>query len=394
MKFDWSLFIIALLLSAIGVLLVYSAVNNTALEKLYVRQAAFLFVAIGLMLLIWHIPIRIHDGLAYAYYIVMLAVLVLVLLQDEPVKRWLGFGAWKIQPSEFSKLVMVFVLGRWFRDHNKSIDSPITIGAAILAVLPPFFLVIREPDLGTGIVFFVLLFTMLYAAKVRPLNLFLLLTPLVAMISAVHWIAWAIYFVLLLFILIKWRATTTTFLTTVILAVSIGVTTPYVWTHLHPYQRERIKVFLDPEHDPLGTGYQLIQSKIAIGSGGVFGKGFLEGTQIKLAFLPAKHSDFIFAVMAEQFGFIGCFIILFLYFILLWKIIKIASQARSQFGNIIAMGIAGIIFFQVLINIAMTLGLAPITGIPLPFLSSGGSSLIVFWAMIGILQYISSQSEE
>ncbi|MCD6418893.1 rod shape-determining protein RodA [bacterium] len=391
MKFDFWIFISSLLLSLIGIFLIYSAVFGTSLEKLYLRQGAFLCVAIGVMVILWKIPVRLHDGMAYIYYIAIILVLFVVLLQNADVKRWLALGPIRVQPSEFSKLVMILVIGRWFRDHLKSLSSPITIGMAILLILPPFFLVIMEPDLGTGMVFFVMLFFMMYGAGVRPLHIFLILTPILAMVSAFHWIAWTIYFVILLFILIRWRTSPTTFITTIIVAISVGLTTPYVWAHLHPYQKERIMVFLNPSYDPFGAGYQLIQSKIAIGSGGVLGKGFLHGTQIKLAFLPAKHSDFIFAVLGEQFGFVGCFIVIFLYFILLWRILKIASQSRMAFGSIVAFGIAAVIFFQVSINIAMTLGLAPITGIPLPFLSSGGSSLVVFWAMIGILQNIYSQ---
>ncbi len=394
MRFDFGLFISSLLLSIIGILLIYSAVCGTPLQKLYLRQSAFLFVAIGVMVILWRIPVRVHDGMAYIYYILIIAALALALVQGAEVKRWLGVGPLRIQPSELSKLVMILVIGRWFRDHTKSLASPITIGTAILLILLPFFLVMMEPDLGTGIVFFVMLFVMMYGAGVRPLHMFLLLTPALAMVSAFHWLAWAIYFVLLLFILVKWRVTPATFITTVIFAISVGLMTPYVWAHLHSYQRERIMVFLNPGYDPFGAGYQLIQSKIAIGSGGVFGKGFLQGTQTKLAFLPAKHSDFIFAVLGEQFGFIGCFVVLFLYLLLLWRILKIASQARMPYGSIVAFGIAAVISFQVFINIAMTLGLAPITGIPLPFLSSGGSSLVVFWAMIGILQNISSQKIE
>jgi len=394
MKFDFGLFAIALALSLIGILIIYSAVVGTGLEMLYLRQMAFLLIGIGVMFFLWRIPIRIHDGLAYVYYILIVILLALALFQHAEVKRWLGVGMFRIQPSEFSKLIMVFALGRWLRDHLKDIDSIFVIAFAILMIIPPFFLVIREPDLGTGIVFSVLLFVMLYAAGTRPLYLFLLLTPLLAMVSAVHWIAWMVYFLLLIFILIRWRVSPTLFVIVVVIAIFIGVSTPYVWSKLHPYQRERIMVFLNPHHDPFGAGYQLIQSKIAIGSGGIFGKGLLEGTQTKLAFLPAKHSDFAFSVLGEQFGFIGAVVLLFLYWLLLMKILALSKSARTPFASIVSAGFGGIIFFQVFINIAMTLGLAPITGIPLPFISAGGSSLIMFWAMVGVLQNIRSQIVE
>ncbi|RKZ35147.1 rod shape-determining protein RodA [bacterium] len=394
MKFNWGLFLVALTISVVGIIAIYSAVYGTELENLYLRQSAFLLIAIGVMFIFWRIPIRIHDGLAYIYYIIIIAILGITLLQSGEVKRWLGFGIFRIQPSEFSKLAMVLIIGRWIRDNLKNVDSVKTIAVSLLLIVPPFFLVVAEPDLGTGIVFCVLLFVMLYAGGVRPLHLFLLLTPFLAMLSAVHWIVWVIYMIILVSVLIKWRIAPVKFIIVLTMAIFIGTSTPYVWSKLHPYQRERIMVFLNPHHDPFGAGYQLIQSKIAIGSGGVLGKGLLQGTQTKLAFLPAKHSDFVFSVMGEQFGFVGVAILLFMFWVLLKKILDISSSARTPFASVVAMGIAGIIFFQVFINIAMTIGLAPITGIPLPFVSAGGSSLITFWAMIGILQNIHSQAIE
>ncbi len=393
MKFDFPLFLIALLLSIIGIVVIYSATYNTELSGLYLRQIAFLLVGIGVMFFLWRIPLRIHDGFAYVYYIAIIVLLSLTFLEGGRVHRWIRLGPVTVQPSEFSKLVMVFVLARWLRDRIREINSIITIVGAFALVIIPFVLVVKEPDLGTGIVFVVLVFVMLYAAGVRPLYLFLLLTPLLSMVSAVHWIAWAVYMALLLFIMIRWRVSPGLFAVVLVVAIFIGASTPYVWSRLHPYQRERIMVFLNPHHDPFGAGYQLIQSKIAIGSGGILGKGILKGTQTKLAFLPAKHSDFVFSVLGEQFGFVGAVVLLFLFYLLIKRILDISSSARTQYGSIVAMGIAGIIEFQVIINVAMTLGFAPITGIPLPFISAGGSSLITFWAMIGVLQNIHAQSE-
>ncbi len=372
-------------------MLIYTAVYGTPLGKLWIRQTAFLLFSLGAMTFFGRIPMRLHDGLAYVYYGVVLLALVLALLQPTEIKRWLSFGPVRFQPSEFAKLGVIFALGRWLRDHSRSINSVWTIAGALFLVALPSALVVREPDLGTALVFFVIAFAMLYAAGTRPLYLFLLLTPALAMVSALHWVAWAVYFALLLVVLFAWRVSPTVFLGAVVVAIAVGVTTPYVWAHLHPYQQERILVFLNPGHDPFGAGYQLIQSKIAIGSGGVFGKGFLEGTQIKLAFLPAKHSDFIFAVLGEQFGFVGCVLVLALFWLFIWRAVRIASQARTTFGSVVAMGIAAVVAFQVVVNVSMTVGLAPITGIPLPFLSSGGSALVTFWLMTGALQQIYSQ---
>lgn len=164
-----------------------------------------------------------------------------------------------------------------------------------------------------------------------------------------------------------------------------GIITPIVWNHLLPYQRMRILIFLDPGADPRGAGYQIIQSKVAIGSGGFWGKGFLNGTQTGLHFLPAKHTDFIFSVCGEEFGFWGSFIVLTLFVIFLWHAIGIGYRARNRFGRFLAVGAAGIVGFQLLVNAGMTLGVMPVTGIPLPFVSYGGSSLLLFWTLTGLL---------
>ncbi len=393
-KFDWLLFFTALAISLFGLAMIFSAVHDSPLVDIFYKQAIFLGIAISFSLALWKIPARVHDGFAYIYYAVTIFLLVIVLFQSAEVKRWLGFGIFRIQPSELSKLVMIFAIGRWIRDHAKNIDNFFVFAGALALMGLPFVLILKEPDLGTAIVYWVVIFSMFYAGGIRPLNLFLILTPFFAMVSALHWIAWLAYFSLLIFVLLKWRVTPSTFFVTVVVAISIGASTPYVWSQLHPYQRERILVFLNPQHDPLGAGYQLIQSKITVGSGGILGKGYLEGSQTKLSFLPAKHSDFIFSVIGEQFGFAGAMALLFMFWVLLWRIMRIASFSRTQYGTLVAAGVAGVIFFQAFVNIAMTVGFAPVTGIPLPFVSAGGSALIVFWGMIGVMQNIHSQTEE
>ena len=394
MKFDIVLFLSVLILSIIGILLIYSAVVDTPLRTLYLRQSAFLLLAFGSMFLISRIPLRVHDGLAYIYYIVILLMLIVVMLQRGNVHRWLVLGPIRLQPSEFSKLAMIFVLGRWLRDHIREINSFKVILGSFLIMLPPFILVIMEPDLGSGIIFLVILFIMLLAGGARFVLILLLLNPLIAMIAAFNKIAWVAYFILLIATLIKYKTRFAMFFVTVTIAIIMGSATPYVWAKLHPYQRQRIKVFFNPTHDPFGAGYQLIQSKIAIGAGGLTGKGFMKGTQTRLQFLPAKHSDFIFAVLGEQFGFIGSIIIIFLYWLIIWRGLTIAKNSRTQFSWMVSLAIVGMLTFQVFINIAMTVGFAPITGIPLPFLSSGGSSLVVFWSAVGILMSIYSQRIE
>lgn len=387
-KFDILLFLTALVLTALGVLLIFSATLGSNLEILWEKQLLFAIIAVLIFILVYRIPTQFHDALAYVYYLIAVSLLILVLFWGRNVHRWIELGFLRFQPSEVAKLSMVFVLARWFRDHSKNVSSWLVIAFGAFLVVPPFILVVVEPDLGTGIVMAVTYLGIMWAAGVEPIKFFAIVAPLLAVICASHLVLWGAFFFLTLFIL--WRSRASLPMATILLfiIVFIGASTPYIWSRLRPYQRERILVFLNPEHDPFGAGYQLVQSKIAIGSGGIWGKGFLKGTQTKYEFLPAKHSDFIFATLGEQFGFIMSIMVIALYWMIIWRGIKISLQCPTHFGKLVSAGIVSIIFFQVAENIGMTIGLAPITGIPLPFLSSGGTSLAVFWIMIAILERI------
>jgi rod shape determining protein RodA len=219
-----------------------------------------------------------------------------------------------------------------------------------------------------------------------PLNrVVLIMTPVLSIIFAFHWFSWAVFFFVVLTLILLSRLHIWQGVFFFFANLSIGMVTPLIWNNLRAYQKMRIITFLDPGQDPRGAGYQIIQSKIAVGAGGLFGQGFLQGTQTKLNFLPERHTDFIFSVLAEQFGFIGCLIVLILFTMLFYRGFAVALKARNQFYSFAACGLTTILAFQVLINIGMSLGLMPVTGLPLPFLSYGGSSLIFFWAAIGFL---------
>jgi len=388
---DWTLLIAAILLSVIGILLIYSVSPDS---KFWIRQAIYFAVGIAVMFSVWRIPMRVHYSLGWIYYAILLIILVTLLLQGGEVKRWLSIGPLSFQPSELAKLAMVFVMGRYLYDRKKDIESPkLIIGAFLLTGLP-FAIVMGQPDLGTAMVFTAILITMLYTAGIGELTLFILASPFLSLISAVQWIPWAVYFIILLVILYATRSRLVVFLPVAVVNLFIGIFTPAIWRGIHEYQKERILVFLDPGRDPFGAGYQIIQSKIALGSGQFWGKGFLEGTQVNLAFLPARHTDFIFAVLGEQFGLIGCTIVLALFLIMFYRIIKIADDARNLYARIVAIGAGTILFFGATVNIGMVSGVMPVTGLPLPFISLGGTSLITSLAIIGILQNIYSHGIE
>jgi rod shape determining protein RodA len=249
----------------------------------------------------------------------------------------------------------------------------------------PFILIIKQPDLGTSMVFIAILVAMLYHAGMKPANLFLLLSPAISLICAFHLISWMI-FILVVFLMLflsrpRFLTTAAIFLTN----FAVGIITPIMWRGLHEYQQKRILVFLDQGRDPLGAGYQVIQSKVALGSGGFLGKGFLHGTQTKLAFLPAQHTDFIFSSFGEQFGFWGSMVLLLLFLILILRGVKIAQMARNKFAGLVAQGVTAVIFFHVFVNVGVSLGIMPVTGLPLPFMSYGGSSLITNMILVGLL---------
>lgn len=379
---DWTLIVCALLLSIIGIILIYSA--NPA-NRLWMKQLAYLIVGIAVMFVMWLIPLRFHYSMGLIYYALAILILLLALFQQSEIKRWIFIGFTSFQPSEFAKLFVAFTLSRFLYDRKGNIGKPSVFLSAIVMVLVPFFIVMGQPDLGTAMVFTAILVASLYTAGLSELALFLLASPFLSMVASVHWISWAIYFVILLAVLWFSRTRLLLFSISALGNLIIGIFTPAIWRGIHEYQRERILVFLDPGRDPFDAGYQIIQSKIALGSGQFWGKGFLKGTQINLAFLPARQTDFIFSVLGEQFGFVGCFVVLLIFAVLFYRILKIVDNARNLYTRLVAVSVGSILFFGTFVNIGMVSGIIPVTGIPLPFITLGGSSLITSFAIIGVL---------
>jgi len=337
------------------------------------------------MFLMWNIPLRFHYSFGWIYYGLAIVLLLVALFQESAVKRWVPIGPFSFQPSEFAKIFVALALSRFLYDKKGEIEKPKAFLPVIALVLVPFFIVMGQPDLGTAMVFTAILVTSIYTAGMSELSLFLLASPFLSMVMAVHWIAWAVFFVVLLAVLWFSKVRLLLFSISALGNLIIGVFTPAIWRSIHDYQRERILVFLDPRRDPFGAGYQIIQSKIALGSGQFWGKGFLRGTQTKLAFLPARQTDFIFSVLGEQFGFVGCIVVLFILFCLFYRILKITDNARNLYTRLVAISVGTILFFGTFVNVGMVSGIMPVTGIPLPFISLGGTSLITSFATIGLL---------
>lgn len=381
----------ASLLSLIGLLLVYSASRNVTIASgsgLFVKQLIWLSLGMVMGLVFFLIPLKFHELFCGAYYLIGLCLLILVIFMGEQrsgAVRWFSLGGLVFQPSEFFKLAFVLVLARYLAYSRRSFMSLKWLASVFFLTFIPMILVLKQPDLATSLVFIAISAVMFFWAGVIPLYILFIFSPLLSLIAAFHWISWAVFFLLFLLLLYYLKPNFLLSAALVFLNLIFGIVTPLVWSHLHDYQKMRILAFLDPTRDPQGAGYQIIQSKVAIGSGGLLGKGFLHGSQTKLAFLPAQHTDFIFSALGEEFGFWGVIILLILFFVLFLRGITIARKARNSFASFAAMGISSVLAFQVIVNIGMASGVLPVAGLPLPFVSYGGSSMLLAWIFVGIL---------
>lgn len=390
-QIDWKLFAAALALSLIGIVLIFSAqyyADSDYLQSYYLRQLIWLFVALAVFAAIVHLPFRLFDLSAYLLYFVVLILLVLVLVIGTSrggAARWFSFGPINLAPSDMAKLALVLALSRFFAYTKLPVVSKRRLALSGLMTLVPVILILKQPDLGTSLVFFVILFALWFWSGLSPWYLILLLSPLLSLVTASHWLSWAIYFVVLLSFLTFLKPGVVNSTVVVIFNLAFGIITPFIWNRLAEYQRLRIKTFFDPGMDPRGAGYQIIQSKIAIGSGGILGKGFLNGSQSRLDFLPERHTDFIFSVLGEEFGLWGALVVIFLFGFILYRSLRIAARCRNRYASMVVMGAVAILLFQFVINIGMTLGFMPVTGLPLPFISYGGTSLVLSWALIGLI---------
>ena len=399
--FDRPLLLTTLLLSVTGIAFVYSATSmpSAAAEHgLYLKQLVWLVIALVGGGIAAAVPYRIYMGRsAWLLYGLGLALLVATLFVGHVglgAQRWLGWGPFKFQPSELAKIATVILLANFLAERRLDLTQLHTLARPCIAAAIPMALVLKQPDLGTSITFLMILFTMLYWAGLPLLYLFLLVSPIINIAASFFLPAWILFAAILSGVLYRSRLRLAPILLVVGVNLVVGIVTPQVWSHLEPYQRQRIATFLDPAADPYGAGYQIIQSKIAIGSGQAVGKGYLQGSQKALAFLPEQHTDFIFSVVGEEMGFVGAAAVTLLYLYLILRGLRIAHRARNRFGSLVAIGLTSIFLYHVLVNICMTVGLAPVTGLPLPLLSYGGTSLLTSFLQVGLIQNIAVRWRE
>ncbi|MDQ3697119.1 MAG: rod shape-determining protein RodA [Gemmatimonadota bacterium] len=398
---DLPLLTVALSLSIFGIAMVFSAGQTdvpTLAQSAWRSQIVWLVLALTAAYFATRSSVRLIEWLTWPAFLFSIVLLVVTLLfgtgagTAASMKGWLTIGGVRLgQPAELAKITVVLALARVLSERKNPPRSLLELWKPGLIVAVPWLLIMAQPDLGTGIAFIGILFGMLFWTGVSLPVLVLLASPAVSLILAFSGRVWGAWFLLLLALVIWYKPFLTEGVTLMLANLATGVVAPKLWEALAPYQRNRLLVFLDPSIDPRASGWHVIQSQVAIGSGGLFGKGFLDGTQKRLSFLPAQHTDFIFSVVGEELGFIGVMLALSLFLLLLLRAVRIAEHASDSFSSLVAFGLAIGWLVHIVVNIGMTLNLMPITGIPLPFFSYGGSFLLASWLAVGILLRISSE---
>ena len=403
-QLDKGVFFAVVAIACYGLATLYSAGRTdvpTFVATIWQRQLVWLGMGLIVGWMTFRTSPRMLEWATPFVYAIALFLLVVTLLfgtgagTAAGTKSWLSLAGHRVgQPAELAKLAVILMLSRWLaglREPPATLRDLIIPGA--IAGLP-CFLVLKQPDLGSAIVFVAILFCMLFWAGTRPSLLLLAASPVIGLVLAFSTVAWGLWIAVLAVLLLWWRPYLWESVAIMGFNVLGGVLALPFWNRLAPYQQNRLLAFLNPYVDPRAAGWHVIQSKVAVGSGGLLGKGFTEGTQKRLAFLPAQHTDFIFSVVGEELGFVGVVGALALFAWLLFSLLRVARKATDPFSSLCVFGIAGLLFTHIVENIGMTINLMPITGIPLPFFSYGGSFLLACSIGIGISLRVAWESRQ
>ncbi len=388
-KFDFAIFIPVVVLIISGLVAIYSStLNHPTASGNFNKQLVWAVFSIAIFFIIYFLPPLIFKVSSIPVYLLSIVLLLAVIFIGSRIygaKSWITFGPVGFQPSEFAKVGLILFLAYWLTDKKRDINKIKNLAMGFGIGLIPILLIMMQPDMGTALVFAFISLAMIFWAGISLFGLFIVLSPaLVIFASLFGTVAHIVALIFILFALILFKRNLFTSATIFVANLASSYFFDFAVSLLQPHQQKRIFAFINPYSDPLGSGYNSLQAKVAIGSGGFLGKGFLEGNQTQLRFIPAQWTDFIFCVIGEEFGFIGSIIVITMFMILFLRMAKLASSAKDGFSSLIVVGILTLFFVHFVINIGMNTGIAPVIGIPLPFLSYGGSSLLVNMVLLGI----------
>ncbi|MFI5251855.1 MAG: rod shape-determining protein RodA [Bacteroidota bacterium] len=397
-NFDLVTFFSIIFLLVMGALSVYSATYDAGASKYFYRQLVWMGIGIVLMLIVMMIPFRTLQLLSYPIYIFSLFGLVAVLIAGKTIAgstSWFGVKGFGLQPSEVVKATTVLAMASYLSGPKVQLNKFYQIIRASSFAIVPIILILLEPDMGTAVIYVGMVIVILFWAGISTFFIITVTAPGIAALAALYGTTpFLIVVVILLITLLVLREnhflSAVSFSATVLVGISVQV----IFGKLAPHQQKRILIFMNPDMDPLGAGYNVMQSKIAIGSGGLFGKGYLQGTQTQLNFLPAQWTDFIFCVPCEEFGFVGALLIITLLTALLLRGVYIAKTAKNRYASLVAIGVTSCLLVHTVINVGMSMGIFPVVGVPLPFMSYGGSNLLTNLMMGGLLLNMYSNRKE
>ncbi|HUI66394.1 MAG TPA: rod shape-determining protein RodA [Bacteroidota bacterium] len=397
-RVDYRIALIVLSLLLIGVVSVYSATFDARAAETFHKQLIWIAVGAITLISIAFVPFRILQLISLPAYFLSILLLIIVLLLGKTVSgstSWFNLGVIRLQPSEFTKITTVLALATYLSRSDVSLQKFRNLSVAAGIVLLPFCLIMLQPDFGTAVIYFGMFFPVLFWGGASRFTLVSILAPVATAVAALFgttpFLISILVFGILLYLTKEDRIVAATVFS---LTVMVGISVQFIYERLKLYQQKRIATFLDPNADPLGAGYNILQSKVAIGSGGFFGKGFLKGTQTQLNFIPEQWTDFIFCVPGEEFGFLGSATVLLLFMALLMRGVTLGSTVKNRYGSFVAIGLTSIFATHIFFNIGMSIGLLPVVGVPLPFLSYGGSALLSSMIMIGILMNLYANRKE
>ena len=362
--------------------------ENFSLSTFVGKQSVWLGISIFFFILVQFIKPHFFYEYAYVLYGVLIFLILLTYLYS-PIggsARWIHLGGFQFQPSEVGKMLVVFTIAKYLTDlrNLKNVYQSITIG--LLLCIIPALIVFKQPDLGTALVYIFATIPMLVWRGYRLYNLFVVFSPIVSILAASNIVIFSVWVGIILVVLFLSQPKLINGVWVFISNITFGTVTSIIWNNLYTHQKNRILTFLDPNNDPTGAGYQILQSKTAIGSGGLFGVGLGQGTQTHLRFLPVKNSDFIISVIGEEFGLLGIFSIIFCFGFIIYWMVNFSQIIRNQFASLSIIGFASILFFHSLVNMGMAVGLFPVTGLPLPFISYGGTFLLSMVLILAVTQ--------